>query len=324
MTPEEAQALLAKIDPKQVAADLKLVTEVDRRTCNVDQLRPAALAACDTCPWRRSNADSTDPLLDERSLARYWEGTRTGEPFACHKSIVLDAILDDDLREAGWKATPEDQAPRECAGAVAQVTKELQLRDELGSDAAYLTVRGDRAMTQRGLARARARHAVTRIPLNLEQYGRAWFPNPEGADSLPVVPPCFCPVCENHATLHPQAVVMRGDEPVEVDASLAPLLAALWDNGALTFASCESLRDAVTRAWPTELDRLEADPAYGHFVREGLAYIRGIDSPAWDGAADLVPDFPGGRVSIAGRGIQLAFPVESVPELAAATRECGP
>jgi hypothetical protein len=79
--------------------------------------------------------------------------------------------------------------------------------------------------------------------------------------------------------------------------------------GAVTGASCEDLRDAVTRLCSTELERLETNSGYQHVIREGLAFVRGIDSPVWEPFAAEVERVSSGEVLRRGPLIQIAFPL---------------
>lgn len=320
----EAFEVVAEIAGKLTGEKITRLAAYER-ACRIDVM-PAADAACSNCPWRRDNAGAEDPLLSEEALVGHWDRIRDGNPFACHKtSIDADALSADD-QSRGWCEVPEGVSTRECAGALAQMLKEEGLRDELGSFEAYFALRGPHGVSRQGFAvLARRRRGQARLPVRevskLAQYGREWFPNPVGANSLPVVPPCFCPVCEHHEDVHGQAGATPpgSGAPVMIDVALIPLVEALWAAGAVTFASCENLRDAVEQLWPDSLDRLSGAHSYANLMRTGHAYIQGVDGAVWDGVADEAKRL-GGRVIRMAPAIHLEFPPERVPEL---VRACG-
>lgn len=304
--------------------DIQVVTHAKR----LDNMKEAPSEACRTCPWRRDNAGAEDRLLSEENLTDLWDKVTRGVALACHKTVVNEAVLTDEDRARGWAMPPDSVTPRECAGALAQVVKEEGLRDELGSNEAYLKVRGTRAMTPEGFERlARRRAGVADAPpiresRNPDLYGRPWIPDPVGANSLPVVPPCFCPVCQRHEEVHTQvAVTPPGSEaPIDVDAALAPMLEALWAAGAITLASCEDMRGAVSQLLGEEdLTRLESPgppvSTYRWVVLNGLAFVRGVYSPVWEPVAERVRRLDDGQVLRRGPGIQLAFPLADMPRL---------
>ena len=325
----DAFAVLERITGKLKSGELTVdeltrAAVLNKRTCEMD-MRPAAAEACRTCPWRRDNADSDDPLLSEEALVGHWELIRDGGTFACHKTFVV--APSEAQRAHGWKETPDSATPRECVGALAQLQKEERLRDELGSNRAYADVRGPHGVTPQGFNRlAQRRQGLPgTVPMrNLdhpEQYGRPWFPDPVGADTLAFELPCFCPVCKRHDEIHePIELTPPGsDQPVTVDATLAPLLKAVWGAGIVTTASCENMREAVSRLWVSELGRLESEPGvYQHVMREGLAFVRGIDSDAWAPLTAVVERLPTGQVWRSAPLIQIAFPLDRVDELVAA------
>lgn len=248
---------------------------------------PAAAEACGTCPWRRDNTlGESDPWLSDGHLMGYWDQIRTGSVMACHKTCIIPEVVTEEAAEHGWAPTPPHARKRECAGALAQVLKEEQLLEELGSYDEYFAKRGPFGMTRPGFAALgrRRRGDVKPAPralAALEQYERPWFPAPAGDQTLPVVPPCACPVCTRHEEAHAAVTLTHPttDEPITVDAGLATLIESLWRAGAVTVASCENLTDALEQLWPEQLPELRsrdlpAELNYQHTVRQGLAFVR--------------------------------------------------
>lgn len=321
---EEALASIKELAEGLTVTDIQEVEHAKR----LENLREAPAEACRTCPWRRENEGSEDRHLRDENVVNMWNKLRDGTALACHKTVAREAVLTEEDRACGWTVPPDSVTPRECAGALSQLLKEEKLRVELGSYRAYFDVRGTRAMTPQAFERLGLRRLggpdviPVREPKNPDLYGRSWIPEPNGADTLPVVPPCFCPVCQRHDEVHAQAEVTPpgASEPVSVDAALAPLMEALWRVGAVTFASCENLRYAVTRIAPSELHRLvsEVEPrgfTYAHTVTHGLAFVRGLNSPAWEPIAAEVERLTNGQVTRLGPGIHVAFPLAEVPRL---------
>ncbi|KII26977.1 hypothetical protein M707_24655, partial [Arthrobacter sp. AK-YN10] len=94
---------------------------------------------------------------------------------------------------------------------------------------------------------------------------------------------CSCPVCENHAEVHPARTITTAEgRTVAVDAALAPLLQTMNRAGIRTTDSCQNLREAVTALWPERLDALAADMpgtvSYARAVTTGSAFIRMLSS----------------------------------------------
>jgi hypothetical protein len=327
----ESLETIRRIGAQLSSADVAQVSAVRRGEELVRQKgQPAAVEACRTCPWRRENAGTDDPLLDEKAVTHYWSRLRDSGPFSCHKTAMLGELVTPEAEACGWKATSDDMTPRECTGALAQVLKEARLLEELGSYQAYLEVRGPYGVSPAGFAslarrlRGESQPAPRSGILNPEQYGRDWFPEPNGRASAFIAPPCFCPVCEGHGEAHAQATLTTpAGDPLEVDAALAPLIALLWANGGVTLASCESMADAIDKLWPanrsTILDPHSNAPEqmnYRSIVANDLAFVRGVNGTAWEHLIEVARRLDVEvEVDRLGEGVQVAFPRDAITRL---------
>lgn len=336
---EAQQARTRTVREKNQARNPATAVAIEqRRNEAIEQARrapvhPAATQACSSCPWRSENKrGETDPWLSDGHLMGYWDQIRSGSAMVCHKTCVLPEVLTERAATHGWAPTPEHAQKRECAGALAQMLKEEELLLELGSYEAYFAKRGPFGVTPHGFEVLFSRRAGEVAPAvrglaGLDQYEHPWFPAPAGEATMPIVPPCACPVCAHHEDAHLAVTLISpgSDDQVRVDAPLAPLVEALWAAGAVTIASCQNLTDAMQRLWPAQLAELQrrALPPqlnYQHTVRHALAFIRGVDSPAWAAVAAAVEALDQGQVMRWGPAIHITFPLDAVDRLTAAAQ----
>lgn len=79
---------------------------------------------CPDCPWRKSNQGKPHPhgWYSRRNLRRLWAGLRSGKApgMTCHPTDP------DNLVPEGHRGAPEGSRPKECAGALLLVQRELR------------------------------------------------------------------------------------------------------------------------------------------------------------------------------------------------------
>lgn len=115
-------------------------------------IQPAATTPCSACPWRKSNHGKRNAggWYTKANLRRLWAGLRRGERMSCHPT---DQRMNDDPGQT--VEVPDHVQPRECAGALLMVQRELNLLEALDKTEpepvrAYLSQR-PRGLTRRGL-----------------------------------------------------------------------------------------------------------------------------------------------------------------------------
>lgn len=85
---------------------------------------------CSACPWRKSNHGKPTPhgalqygWYTKANRRRLWQGLRTGNApgMTCHPTDARNPLL------PGAKPVPDTTTPRECAGALLLIIRELRL-----------------------------------------------------------------------------------------------------------------------------------------------------------------------------------------------------
>jgi hypothetical protein len=152
--------------------------------------RAAARKPCANCPWRLSNQGKRHPSgwYTKRNLRRLWQGLKRGEAMSCHPTDPNNPVGPED-EAAGHRPAPEGMDPRECAGALVLVQREVEVfqavarqRDEEEPGAkdglrAYRRLR-PRGMTQEGLA-----EVVSRVLFGGTPFGGADMTTPDLNDA---------------------------------------------------------------------------------------------------------------------------------------------
>ena len=111
----------------------------------------AAAAPCRTCPWlnanhRRRHPDAWFTGANRRLL---WAGLRDGQSMSCHRTDPANPVSDEAVL-AGFPRVPAGTVPRECAGALILVQRELQLLNDIGDVKGYQKQRRG-GLTRRGI-----------------------------------------------------------------------------------------------------------------------------------------------------------------------------
>lgn len=220
---------------------------------------------------------------------------------------------------------PSTRSDEKCAGGLALMHRELELRDRLGSHEAYFNVRGPYGVGEDAFNSLRSRLAGTGLlpaEPNQETQDRLfvdWIPWPVADGDVAIInPPCDCAVCTNHAEAHEQVTLTTVDGgQVGVDRDLAELVQWLWDQGAVTVGSCQSMVEAIERLWPEKREIILSENNgtsehmnYRKIVTKDLAFIRGLLHPAFADLADAVEALCDDReVAAWGPGVHVAFPL---------------
>ena len=96
------------------------------------KLSKSLTAACQDCPWRKSNQGKPHPhgWFTKKNLQRLWGKIRDGETMSCHRTDPNNVVPD------GGKPVPGGTIPAECAGMALLVQRELRRLepDPLGYD----------------------------------------------------------------------------------------------------------------------------------------------------------------------------------------------
>jgi hypothetical protein len=169
-----------------------------------------------------------------------------------------EAFVTETAAGEGWTATAPHSKRRECGGGLAMMFRELELRDRLGSADAYFAVRGPYGVPEEGFERLRARRDGQACPPavrdrevedGLKYDAIPWPVN--GDDPAFIEPACDCAVCVHHDDVHEPVTLKTPDgQDVRIDRPLAELVQWLWDQGAHTIDSCQSMSDAIEKLWP--------------------------------------------------------------------------
>ncbi|MDQ0923093.1 hypothetical protein QF038_001601 [Pseudarthrobacter sp. W1I19] len=254
-------------------------------------LAPSAKQPCKECPFRKSNADTEAPQgwYDKDNFERIWAGiTRESRLLPCHMfDSEENTGYDSRSEQMGLQKPVILDRPRECAGITAMIHNEVKTAMEDPSWREYIVAR------PAGLQLAPFRYTIRRlrgearptltVPANpdlddvldpaerVDVTSEAWRLGAGGADSLlatltsvlqnfGIGPSCSCPVCENHGTVHEQAMLITADgHEVSVDKALHKALSIMAENGIRTTESCQDLRDAIERLAPHQIPTVLQD-----------------------------------------------------------------
>ena len=314
--------------------------EAIRDTCTIDSLPrlPAAAKACSECPWRKSNADREhfNNQYSTQEFTRLWRSIAVdGKFFGCH---LFDADVHPVPSESlamGYQKPADIGARRECAGMVAVIRRELRIVANYEDHEKYLEAR------PAGLSRKAFQQLKQRINGDLlpelrfasdedesdvadpmervDQTSWEWLLSGEGQVDLLVTleaingSTCECPVCTNHAVVHPSKELKLPDgTTVPVDQELHELLAGMVDAGIQTVDSCIDMAEALDRLWPDRKSALLRAPAgklnYRNMIMQRAAHIRfnntSMPAKAFQGAAEKTY---GVEVSVSGIMTQIVF-----------------
>lgn len=115
-------------------------------SCSTVAVAANSASPCAECPWRVSNLNRLSPATGTREDyftldavgSRWTANIRSGARQTCHLSDPSYAHGDDpQWHAAGFAAVKPGSQPRQCAGAVAAATREVQRLKDAGSWDAY-------------------------------------------------------------------------------------------------------------------------------------------------------------------------------------------
>src|ERR1043165_821080 len=114
-------------------ARMRLPCEPGGTMSEQKKVRSATNDACLSCPWRVANQGKrvAGGWYSKANLRRLWGGMRRGERMSCHPTDPRIGIEHPGEGPAGFRPAPEEAEPRECAGAVAPVRRELLIFDRI-------------------------------------------------------------------------------------------------------------------------------------------------------------------------------------------------
>ncbi|MCV7494637.1 hypothetical protein M3D62_010655 [Micrococcus luteus] len=309
-------------------------------------LAAGALKACAECPWRASNlgkldANRDDATFSRESLTEHWKRLTTeGATCRCHMTTPGYYHHDESLNERGWKEPRmfKGDGHRQCAGQLAMVRREVEKMLTYPDHAAYIRE------NPTGLQKRQAGRFLRLLldpesapvpfrwpaedvddvldPADLvDLNGWEWSVGRDLSVNMrnlieimnPQLAACDCKFCARHHTIHAtKPVTLKDGTTVDIDAGVAPVVAAFAAADVNTSESCEdfgpALRELDLNAYLLLRDNPAGDVNHSRTIREGGAFVRfSSATPAGERIAARLRE----RYSLDSGGIvnQVTFPL---------------